>query len=142
MYTVVVFFLGVCIGEWLNEKYNNTKVREAAAMYEVVPAETEDEPSQEATVNQTEDEHLQRKASLEVRTDGSDKKRKNAQETNVDPEKGNKALNDANKPNPSKSSNAEHGNKEGDETNTSGRSSTNPPVNLQPSNQERKTTNK
>lgn len=142
VYTVVVLFLGVCIGEWLNEKYNNTKVREAAAMYEVVPAETEDEPSQEAAVNQTEDEHLQRKASLEVRTDGSDKKRKNAQETNVDPEKGNKALNDANKPNPSKSSNAEHGNKEGDETNTSGRSSTNPPVNLQPSNQERNTTNK
>lgn len=51
-------------------------MREAAAMYEVVPAETEDEPSQEAAVNQTEDEHLQRKASLEVRTDGSDKKRK------------------------------------------------------------------
>lgn len=24
VYTVVVFFLGVCIGEWLNEKYNNT----------------------------------------------------------------------------------------------------------------------
>lgn len=69
VYTVVVFFLGVCIGEWLNEKYNNTKVREAAAMYEVVPAETEDEPSQEAAVNQTEDEHLQRKASLEVRTE-------------------------------------------------------------------------